>query len=414
MKWFLFFLIYGLGEQIQVKLIGTLTASDLFVILYFLFYFVLGNKRKKFLANKEFVKLSKAYLALFLVSVIMEFAVGNQLNNSLKGLAVIVLSYMKLFFLWQVLENHVERIYLYLGSMALMALFFISPEEEASISDVLSGEAYSFFKFKIAPRIGEALVIFSLLQHRTECKTGMLFIFAGGLCIILGARSTGLMIMLTGVFGILTIRGRNLSGKTLLKWGIPGGIALYGVYVVYVNAVLSGAIIGGNSHDQFQRTANPYNPINILMLGRTELPASTAAIIDKPITGHGAWTVDPGFKYHMIALEASRGEYTDAMESNATNVIPAHSVIMGTGVRNGIIAMCLIVFIIAFVIKRGWLSLNRYNPLTYLVVFSIIQLLWNGMFSPTSHFKGMFPFYFVCCLMSYKYYTRRNNNKSTV
>jgi len=402
MKWFSFLLLFCLGEQLRIEIIGTVSISDLFCIVYFLCFLFSQKNRRNFYANKDFHILTKAYLLLLFVTLCTELVVGNNVNNMMKGLAIIVLSYMKLVFMWQIFSRHKDRICKYLTCTIICNLLFTSPEE-ASVSAILSGEAYSFFKFRIAPRIAEFLVVISLLKTKKMRKTGYMFILAGAVCIVLGARSTGLMTMLTGVFGWLIIKTRRLSGKTLLRWSIPSCIILYGLYVVYVNAVLSNAIIGGNSHEQFQRASNPYNPINILMMGRTEMPASTTAIIDKPITGHGAWAPDPRWKYHIIELYYSNQEFVKEKTLYQTNIIPAHSVVLQTGVNNGIIAMGIMIFILCFVIKRGWTSLNNTNPLMFLVIFSIMQLVWNGMFSPLSHFRGMFPFYFTCCLMSYKY-----------
>ena len=187
-------------------------------------------------------------------------------------------------------------------------------------------------------------------------------------------------------------------------------IVCYGLYVLYANTVLSGKINGGNSN-QIQNISNPYNPISLLMYGRPEAPAAIAAIIDSPLYGWGAWAPDPNYKYHTI-LSIFNGGVLD--ESKIfTDIIPSHSVILGTGVNNGIFAMIVMTILLLYFIKIGIKTFRPDNPYLYMVVFCVLQLVWNGLFSPVSHFRFTFPLYFASCLLSYKIQKHTIKNVST-
>jgi prolipoprotein diacylglyceryltransferase len=90
--------------------------------------------------------------------------------------------------------------------------------------------------------------------------------------------------------------------------------------------------------------------------------------------------------------------------------IPGHSVVFQSGVNNGIFAMIVMIAILWFFIKRGYLSLHKNNPYLYLVIYCLMQLVWNGLFSPLSHFRGTFPIYFICCLLAFEHM----NNYTTI
>jgi prolipoprotein diacylglyceryltransferase len=113
-------------------------------------------------------------------------------------------------------------------------------------------------------------------------------------------------------------------------------------------------------------------------------------------------------KFHIIAagyLGLPVSEYYGGM-----HYIPGHSVVFQSGVNNGIFAMIVMIAILWFFIKRGYLSLHKNNPYLYLVIYCLMQLVWNGLFSPLSHFRGTFPIYFICCLLAFEHM----NNYTTI
>ncbi len=399
MKYIIFFFVYAIGNIINLQIIGTLTLTDLLIFILFIIQLIRGKVYKTICSERAFQYITKLYITLFFIQFFTEILVNNEINNMLKGLAVTVFSFIKIPILWSIIikeKNNILWLFLFTCIVNFLA---IDNEDAVTAADVMSGESFSFFKFKIAPLIGEALVILTLIRKRSY--DFILFIIAGIFCIVLGARSTGLMIFLTGATAFFFINNKKIEKKVLIKWSIIGSIVCYGLFVVYVNAVLSGDIIGGNSSFQIRNARNPYNPLYVLLSGRTESPASIAAIADSPIIGWGAWAEDPNLKYHIIQMQFQDEKLDPSW--GEVNIIPAHSVVLQTGVNNGIFAMIVIFMIIYFFIKKGAISLNKNNPYLYLVLYCIFQLIWNGLFSPLNHFRASFPIYFICCFYSYKF-----------
>ena len=383
---FIFILLLQLGELIEIKMVVLFT-----------------GKLFDELRLRTIKKISILYFFLFIFQLISEIIVENATSNAMKGLAVTVLSYMKVMCLWPLVMKDGRRItWLFICMVISGAISFkFFSDEEFRMDNLINGTEYSIFKFKIAPLMGELLVVYSLLTVRKELVVWSSMII-GALCAVFGARSTGLMIFLTGVIVfVINHMNRVITRSQVLVWSLWGSLVVYGFFALYVTAVLNGTITGGNSKTQFATVEDPYNPLYILLSGRSESPASIAAISDRPFTGFGAWAEDPGYKYHSIK-EKIQGE-AFVLRDDTSYLIPAHSVILQTGVHEGVFAMTMMICILFIFIKMGVMSISKNNEYNYLVVYCIIQLIWNGLFSPVSHFRNEFPIYFCCCLFAYRH-----------
>ena len=410
MKESIFILLYIIGTYTNINLVGTIPVSDLLILL-FLPLVIISNKRIKrdLKYDQDINYITKYYILLFIIQLIAEFLSGNIPTNSMKGLAVTITSYLKFIFIWLIIKRNKKNIisfYLFLG---IIGIFYLNPQEvDASLETIHESDVVGFIKIHVAPIIGYFLISLSLLYKKYNLVP--YFISIGILCIVLGARSSGLIFFLTGVITYIIRYKAILSKKQIKKYSIISMIVCYSLYVLYANTVLSGKIDGGNSN-QIQNISNPYNPISLLMYGRPEAPAAIAAIIDSPLYGWGAWAPDPNYKYHTI-LSIFNGGVLD--ESKIfTDIIPSHSVILGTGVNNGIFAMIVMTILLLYFIKIGIKTFRPDNPYLYMVVFCVLQLVWNGLFSPVSHFRFTFPLYFASCLLSYKIQKHTIKNVST-
>lgn len=417
MKYFFILLLYFIGNNITIKLVGDIALSDIFVAIFFVFYLFqrfFFNLLKK---DNDICNISKLYILLFLIQIIAEIFVGNEVKNVLRGLSVTILSLMKFVFFWYLFTKYPKNIFYAFLCMLLVSIFSAQNVDGVTEEDILEGssqEAFTFFKFKIAPMIGLGLAVLSLFIKGKI--TGNLFIAAGLLCVVLGARSTGLMITLTGILAFLFLNKVRLNKTKIYIYGICCSLLCYMLFVIYINAVLSGDIVSGNSAAQVKNLENPYNPISFLLSGRTESPGSIAAISDSPIIGWGAWAEDPNLKYTRIKL-AFQGDIISYRDYYGEEIyIPGHSVLLQTGVNNGVLAMIIMGLILYFFIHKGFVSLNNKNRYLFLTLYCIMQLIWNGLFSPLSHFRGLFPLYFAICLYSYKinYYEKNFSSNRNI
>lgn len=395
----LIILLYAIGNQFDISLVGQMSFSDIGVLLFFLYLPTNRKMVEKLLDDTNIIHITILYIFLVVIQIASETILSNSFENSAKSIAVTILSFLKFIFLWIIVSRKDGNIWWLLLFSCISAIVFKKDDFEATYSEIIEGEAAGYLKFYLAPLIGDILILITLFYKKKALH--FLFIISGIIIIILGARSMGLIIFFTGIITLVINKQRKISKLSMIKWGVSLSFGCYILYIIYVDAVLSGAIISGNSSQQFKQLNNPYNPIEALFMGRSENVASLAAISDSPWFGWGSWTNDVEYKYHIL-IARSKGAVFD--KSNVKHkIIPSHSVILGAGVNNGVFAMFFTFLIIFFFCQKGSISINKYNPYKYLVIYSILLLIWHGLFSPISHMRYDFPSYFVYCYFSYKW-----------
>lgn len=383
----LFFLVEFLfGYQISIG--GQLSIGELYI---FLWYILKWNKLHQSFPFKD---LEKIYLVLIIAQIFSEVFVSNGLSESLRGIMVSIFSLLHVSFL----IYHVNISYRYLVAMFVAAglsiLFFINPEEMI-IQSVLEGKDAAFVKMRIAPMLGFLAAAFSI--YLKSIINVMVFVISGVILVILGARSGGMFMIVSGVFGYLLSKGKKIrfsSPKFIFAL-----LLCYFMYVLYVDAVLSGTVQSGNNHQLFS-LSNPYNPLELLVRGRGEFFVGITAFMDEFFLGHGAWAMDSTRKYWRLLAEIQGTVYYSGL---GTVWMPVHSVFLGWGVYNGLIAflagMRIVVKFSKMAFKSFWL-VNR-SPYIYMLSYSIIAFLWNGLFSPPSHFRLTLPIFMACIYFCY-------------
>jgi hypothetical protein len=385
-------ILLELGFGITFNIVGTISLSELLLVLFIPFYFKL-NLFAKFPQLKT---ITWIYLGLLVSQILSEIVIGNTLNSAIKGFAVTIMSYLHVLFLFNLFtKNRKLVIYAIIGALLKSLIFKSQYADGGDVSGVIQGEGATFLKFYLAPIIINVLLVSSIYIKK---KIGSyLFIVIGLFFVILGARSAGLGVLLTGIltYFVLSFKGK-LKTKKIFFIGLLFSLFFYGFYVTYVNNVLSGDIKAGNSK-QIKELKDPYNPFNLLIMGRTETFVGAIAFMDKPFFGHGAWATDVTGKYRLLIFKL-RDENFREIEKD---IIPSHSVFIGAGMRNGIFAFLFMGFIIFYFIKKGAKSITKKDTYILISVNFIFFIFWNGFFSPVSHFRQTLPLPFAFLLASY-------------
>lgn len=395
----LILILFEIGFGLKLNIVGTISVSEIFLVVGSFVYV----RKSLFIYYPEVRKITWLYLGLMFTQIVAELLVGNSLNNSLKGFAVTFISFFHFFFLFQYFIK--DRSYIAFAIIGVLARRLIfGTELEADIAGIVSGEGAVFLKFYLAPILGYILVLLSIFRGRKNMS--ILIVFMGFALVIMGARSTGGLLAVTGLLAlVLLYRKQKIKRKSLVSIALVVVILVYGLFTVYVNQVLNGKITSGNAW-QIQRLENPYNPLNLLVMGRTETFVGMVAFIDKFWTGHGAWAEDKSGMYHYLMFEFKNMDRIVEKYS----IIPSHSVLIGAGVQNGIAAFLFMAMILVFFVKRGIKSLNKNDRFLIITIFFLNQVIWNGLFSPTTHFRSGLPLYFAFLLASYIFH----HNKKVV
>jgi hypothetical protein len=286
-------------------------------------------------------------------------------------------------------------------STIIRRFIFGSGIEDASFEEDIS----VFMKFYLAGIIKSTLLVLSVFTKKKQMC--LFFILTGSIFVILGARSSGLTSILTGMIAYTVVSINSINWKRLMILSIFILLTGYGAYTIYVNKVLNGEIISGNSQ-QLTQIKNPYNPLLLLMRGRAETVVGMEAFMDKFWTGHGAWAKDVTDKYLILLLLLHDSD--KSVNDIDSSIIPAHSVLVGAGMQNGVFAFVFMFMILYFFLKKGFIAISKTDPYIIIIVSFIMSILWNGLFSPTTHFRLSLPVGFAILLTSYLINMKKHEN----
>lgn len=143
----------------------------------------------------------------------------------------------------------------------------------------------------------------------------------------------------------------------------------------------------------------------VLLGGRNEMLVSIDAFLDKPLLGHGSWAKDKtGYQDKLTALKFALGYSDIDTATYRTDLIPAHSYLMGTLVWAGIGGGLFWIFIIR------WLMLEFITHARFLGFYfyiGIIEIMWDIMFSPFGASARWSAAVFIASLYCYTNWTSK-------
>ena len=333
------------------------------------------------------------YVILFLVIIFVQviwfpFAETDDLTQ-IKGLLVTISGLMHFLFYYLIFRSDKSILkWALLGTFISNFIFINALAERA-------GNEYGLWKFHTYPHIvyGSVLIYIWFNAKKQMVKLApFLFVLVGVLGIATGARSSGLVPFIAGLFTIVILLNRHkIYMKQIVKYIIVVVAALYSAYAfLYVPNVLNGNIQGGNTL-QLKIADNPYNPIHLLMVGRSDAMIPFMAFFDKPLTGWGYMTKDPNRKYQQIQKQIANREERNVIKNYNEKNIPAHSVWGYYSCSYGIIVFVALFLMLFKTWKYVLMSLLCRDEYLLYRLWGIISVTWNFLFSPMSHFKWSIP-----------------------
>lgn len=334
----------------------------------------LWSARDRLPLPRWFVVLGLGWL---LSQVITDLVVGSALEDFARGWAAIVFTITD-FAAILVLASTPRRARLFaLGLAAGGVLGYLFAPNVYAAGDP--------WKFAFAVPLGLVLaagLTGSVGLRRSWLPVGTFAVF-GALNLLFGFRSLGGVSLLTAGYLVLAAvaRRRQVSSEHSTLRAAAGlaflFVAVVGVFQLY-DIAASGGLLGADARARHEMQSGMYG---VLVGGRSEVLASSQAILDSPILGHGSWAKD--FTYvDLLAEQSSSLGYEIGASYSDVGLIPAHSYLMGSWVWAGFLGG---VFWLAILGIAVWLLANLYLfrvELAPLVVFSTMLLLWNIAFSP--------------------------------
>lgn len=366
--------------------------------------------------NKKTYFKSIVHLFILLISIQCIWAIFTNTTaiEQIKGILIIVSGFLHFLYYYMVYMFNRETIKWAVLGTFLSSFFFINV-----LAEIAGGE-FGMWKFQIMPRLVTACSLIYLwgCNRKIILKySPLLFLLIGSVGLATGARSSGLIPFLAGAITLLLQRKNNTTGQ-IKKYLLLGISILYMAYaLIYVPNVMNGNITAGNT-EQLKRLDNPYNPLNLLMLGRADSIIPFMAFLDKPLTGWGYHIKDPNHKYNQMQekMISNNSDTIINPHSEYYDYIPGHSGWGYIACSYGIAGFLIIFFMLRKIISLLFQSFIAHDKYLLLRINVTIGFLWNLLFSPIAHIKTSpidMAIIIVFSMYAIAEYQKKNNRQKT-
>jgi hypothetical protein len=196
-------------------------------------------------------------------------------------------------------------------------------------------------------------------------------------------RSLAVITLMTAAFSIFNMSTAGSQRRlghlrlALLVFTIVG--TLWGFTQIYSHYAEQGVF---GEYAQRKLTLQNDGAGGLLLGGRSEILASSQAILDSPLLGHGSWPRDPIYGAILIQKKAALGyKEVDGNGRRPDDLIPTHSYVFGAWVEAGLAGALFWLFLLGLTI-HNFLKVSGCEPLSPLFAFCGFMLAWDILFSP--------------------------------
>jgi hypothetical protein len=390
--------VLPLLQFVQVKLVGTLLASDVLFVAVFICLVLRHNIRLSSPLARTFVTLCSLWFASQCLTDVMR---NSAFADFARGWSKILLTLVNFSVLHAFLYGRSRRILLYGWGLVVgsVLLYFINPYFLAIDHPWKNGMA-----------LPTTMAVFLAASH-PKCRGvwPALFGVAIGIANILGdARSRGGVCLAVCAY-LVSIAAWQRRGCPPVRINFKNIVLASGVAAISVTLIIwvygyaaEAGMLGERAQEKYQVQAS--GKLGVLLGGRSDVLGAFAAIYDSPLLGHGSWAKDPLYVLLDLQMMAQLGyENTVDMERELVENefrIPAHSYLLEAWVEAGVAGALFwgwIAFLTLRVLVRFYPARVGFVPLAGFVAFT---LLWDIAFTPYGQQDRLFVPYYVVVLLT--------------
>lgn len=366
----------------HISMGGELYFSELILAAYLFF----SIKKLRLLAEPLPHKIL-LFGGFWLLSQIATDVIRNSpAENYLRGWAAIIFFLIDFAAVYLIIRKNITRARMIVLGFALGGLFqyIVAPTEYG---------AYEPWKWALAMPVTLLLLLYLDVKKARAGLMLLTLIALGLIDVYLNARSMGGMTIVAGLIIYLSRQTRFRAmfmrrlnrGKIILLVAV--GIGAVGLLLATYQWAAESGYLPEDVTQKYEMTkSSSLGILGLVLGGRIEFVASTQAVMDSPIIGHGSWAEDR--KYALLLLEVNKILGTDRdmaqLEAgvNQSDLIPAHSHILQAWVWAGLLGAIFWFAVLNFIFK-ALLAVMRYpNVLQPITVFFCVSAIWDIFFSP--------------------------------
>jgi hypothetical protein len=214
-------------------------------------------------------------------------------------------------------------------------------------------------------------------------------------------RSLAVITFISAVFSVFHMSmagGRRRWGRSRLAFlAFTIAFGVWSFTQVYSHYAEQGAF---GEYAQRKLAVQTSGAGGLLLGGRGEILASSEAIVDSPLLGHGSWAKDPIYAAILAEKRAELGyKELDRGSGHRNDLIPTHSYIFGAWVEAGLAGALFWLFVLGFTI-RTLFRVSGFEPLLPLFAFGGILQVWDIFFSPLGNPTRFTAPYFIAAMVA--------------
>lgn len=358
---------------LEVELVGRLFLSEILIVCMLP---ILLYARGGLLLSPLPKKLLLFGLAWLSAQIATDIIIDTPIEDLIRGWAKIIFLLINFSAIYLYLNRNKMRFFLFALGIALgqILAYFFNPN--------IYVESYPW-KFGYGMAV---TLLFVLISQTRVLEKKILFISniilsMGLLNFYMDFRSLGLICLLTGGFIFIKDSAlfsyQNIKRNRIINLIVLGSVSIYSISTFY-NYSASEGWLGEEIREK--NLLQSSGDMGLLLGGRAEILASSQAVIDSPIIGHGSWAKDQKYADMLeYALSQYGYDITGTVESD---LIPTHSYIMGAWVEAGIVGAAFWLYALILTVRCLVATYQSNLPLLPLTVFIAFNLLWNIPFSP--------------------------------
>jgi len=389
-----FLALYGATTIVFIELIGRLMLAEIIALINLPFINI-----KKLVKKYEGLKIVLSSLAVLLVALILSDIINKSTpSDFLRGWSVIIFSMISTIFFVNHLSKNPNAVIYYLFALFMVRMIFGEGDLNLAQWEIDT----NYFKVRFVGFLNPAIMLIGYYLYKKDRTlfSNILFMLYGVVCIIMDARSNGLIFIISSFLLYLKTTKIKFTRARILSFSLVSIIILYMGYVFYVDQVLNNGLGGNNARTQLSLASNPYNPFELLYYGRSQIFISLEAISERPILGYGSWAKDRTGEFARFSAQLSNINYIP----NDRYWIPSHSLIFTAWLYAGIVGFASVVFMLLQLFKQSIkiFAIGTKNSLYPIIIVLSVDMLWTLFFSPFGLLRTTFPVFAAIIIISYQ------------
>ena len=241
------------------------------------------------------------------------------------------------------------------------------------------------WKFSLGPSTALAAVVAAVWLPGLGAFAALPILAVGIYSMSVGARALAGVAIMTGLYMILNrIMGRRRGRTAGFSLGrsslvLAGAIAAAALVIEFYAYMAAQGWLDERSRNVYE--FHSQGPLGFLLGGRPEFLASTRAVLDSPLIGHGSWAKNPDYVAYLLDLGGFSYRLPE-LHQIEQDLIPTHSHLMGSWVEAGILGTVLWLWVLLLVFRVLMVQYMLSDPIVPLVGFAAFLMVWDIFFSP--------------------------------